>query len=950
MAEEIRKVLNLSLGESPKNVRELKSDIFELKTAIGDMVIAGKTGTTEYDQAVRLLGEDMRTLQQVNNSTKKEVDSLDGSYDALVQTMRQLKTEWRATNDVARRGELGKQITQINNQLKAMDYSLGNFQRNVGNYGNAIESLGQTVNGVQRAGMDFLGGISALGATMNLTTSQSEDLNNSLGVMRTSFGLLSGVKGVAGFVKALGSQIAASKEAKRKAAEQTAALNAQKTATNQLTTSTTLATVATNLFKKALMAIGIGLVVVAISELVAHIQDVVKWFTKLGEKLGLINPQTQELKRSNEALNATIEANNASLDKNVELMRAQGATAAEVRAEQIKNLKINIDEAKSINAKVKARMDELELLGKTGREYRKLKEQYEKNQETLNDLEFKLKVYEAEAETERRQARQKAAEAARNAAKKEAEDRLREEEAAAKALADAQKKAQETVTAVMDKGLTERERLYKEHTETLNELKEASAHLDAETYAKAVEAENAYYVKTVSEAVRTEYSEAYEKASKDFENRLKSSSVMSSMTQTLRESFDAGEFYKDKNRLNASLERMRIYYSSLASEALKIIGKYKDELGPKALEAFTGLASADPSQGTFMLEGIRDYYSQYLADTEAFLKEYGEPFTTAIALMGEKYEAFADAHTQGLIKVFNRELEAISNLADSGSIYAATDAVDRLWKEYGKIFRYIGGNELETSMQQFLLRFESEMSSSLTDIAGASGNAVAGAIRKTYEVALNDLLAQEGQWREALRNGIVEEETAAAAIERIQADARRLTLERDSRMYEARVAMLRKYVSASTNLFDNVASAWEAVIQARVKSGKMSDEQAKQSFENMKKLQIATAVINTAGAVAQALSDPSVPNFYLRAINAASALATGVAQVAKISATSYGSSGGNTTATPQLVDRTPVVPTVSLNASEAGEAAAQNMRVYVVESDITEAQNRTRARVSESTF
>ena len=131
MAEEIRKVLNLSLGESPKNVRELKADIGELKTAIGDMVIAGKTGTTEYDQAVKLLGQDLQTLLQVNNATKKEVDALDGSYNALVQRMRELKVEWRATNSEARRNELGKQISDINNQLKAFDYSIGNFGRNV---------------------------------------------------------------------------------------------------------------------------------------------------------------------------------------------------------------------------------------------------------------------------------------------------------------------------------------------------------------------------------------------------------------------------------------------------------------------------------------------------------------------------------------------------------------------------------------------------------------------------------------------------------------------------------------------------------------------------------------------------------------------------------------------------------------------------------------------------
>ena len=360
MAEEIRKVLNLSLGESPQNVRELKADISELKTAIGDMVIAGKTGTTEYDQAVKLLGQDMQTLLQVNNATKKEVDALDGSYNSLVQKMRELKVEWRATNSEARRNELGKQISEINDQLKAFDYSIGNFGRNVGNYGNAWESLRGTVDEVEQSSNDFLSGIASMGAAMGLTASQSESLNNSLNGVRNVVGVLSGAKGILGLVKAFRSQIAASKEAKAKAAEETAALKAQKTVSDQVTTSTTLAATAANLFKKALMAIGIGVVVVAIGELAAHIQDVIKWFTRLGEKLGIINPQIQALKNSNEQLTASIDAQNKALDREVELMEAKGATQAEVMQKQKTVIATELAEAKAVQAKVQARIDELE--------------------------------------------------------------------------------------------------------------------------------------------------------------------------------------------------------------------------------------------------------------------------------------------------------------------------------------------------------------------------------------------------------------------------------------------------------------------------------------------------------------------------------------------------------------------------------------------------------------
>ena len=48
--------------------------------------------------------------------------------------MSELKKAFKETNDEAEREALAKQIVKINGQLKNMDASIGNFQRNVGNY------------------------------------------------------------------------------------------------------------------------------------------------------------------------------------------------------------------------------------------------------------------------------------------------------------------------------------------------------------------------------------------------------------------------------------------------------------------------------------------------------------------------------------------------------------------------------------------------------------------------------------------------------------------------------------------------------------------------------------------------------------------------------------------------------------------------------------------------
>lgn len=951
MAEEIRKVLNLSLGESPQNVRELKADISELKTAIGDMVIAGKTGTTEYDQAVKLLGQDMQTLLRVNNATKKEVDALDGSYNALVQKMRELKVEWRATNSEARRNELGKQISEINDQLKAFDYSIGNFGRNVGNYGNAWESLQGTVEGVEQSSNDFLSGIASLGAAMGLTASQSDSLNNSLNSVRNVVGVLSGAKGILGLVKAFRSQIAASKEAKAKAAEETAALKAQKQVTDQVTTSTTLAATATKIFKKALMAIGIGLVVVAIGELVAHIQDVIKWFTRLGEKLGIINPQTQALKNSNEQLTASIEAMNKSLDREVELMEAKGATQEEVMQKQKTVIAAELAEAKAVQAKVKARIDELETLGKRKNELKKLKEQYEKNQETIEDLEHKQAVLEAKIDTESRQAQEKAAKERAEAAKKAAEEKLRAEEKANADLAAARKKAEETVNAVIDKTLTERELLEKQHQETLNNLKAASAHISAQRYKEAVEAENKVYTQELAQILSDDYSKAYEEATKRFNDKIEANRLNMAITDGLSSYFNMGNYRVEAMEAENALKALDNYYAEISTEALKLLNGVKKDLSPAAKEAFNVLASFDP-KGTGFLVEIRNYYQEYLSDTEAFLKKYGEPFSTAIASLGENFKGYAEQLSEGYIRSFEAEMAQVEAFVEGGAGEAALAKLDEIWLKYGDAFRGIS-DKAAFSFRMNLVRYKNDIQGQLVDTFGVSGNEAGERIRSSYENLFSDLEAQITHWnkiKDAAEEGTEKQKIAINTIAILEEEKRKLTLKRDSEVFTARTKMYQQYSASVSNLLGNVTQAWQNTIRAKVDADKMSEEQAEKSFERMKAFQYAQAGISTAAAIVQALSDPDVPSYYLRAINAAAALATGIAQVAQIKATHYGATGTASTATPKLIDRTPVVNTVSLNASEAGNSIQQNMRVYVVESDITEAQRATKARVTESTF
>lgn len=127
---EKKATFTVGTGNSLKSVKDLKNEIKSLQ----DTILNLDKGTTEYNDAVARLQENQRALNEVMSLTRRDAVALEGSYDALTYRMAELKKEWKATNDEARRNELGQQIDEINTQLKELDASTGNYQRNVGNY------------------------------------------------------------------------------------------------------------------------------------------------------------------------------------------------------------------------------------------------------------------------------------------------------------------------------------------------------------------------------------------------------------------------------------------------------------------------------------------------------------------------------------------------------------------------------------------------------------------------------------------------------------------------------------------------------------------------------------------------------------------------------------------------------------------------------------------------
>ena len=171
------------------------------------------------------------------------------------------------------------------------------------------------------------------------------------------------------------------------------------------------------------------------------------------------------------------------------------------------------------------------------------------------------------------------------------------------------------------------------------------------------------------------------------------------------------------------------------------------------------------------------------------------------------------------------------------------------------------------------------------------------------------------------------------------------------------------------DLMGTISGIWQDSIKERVKNGKITEEQGKKEFEQSKKLQIATAIVNGLAGVAMAVSNAmSIKNPILAGImagiNSAMVITTTAAQIAKIKSTTFDSGGSSmggevsvqAAPTPAAMEYVPNYSTNitgesdTVNLANAVNDGQKDTRVYLVESDIQEMGKRVQIRESESTF
>ena len=244
--------------------------------------------------------------------------------------------------------------------------------------------------------------------------------------------------------------------------------------------------------------------------------------------------------------------------------------------------------------------------------------------------------------------------------------------------------------------------------------------------------------------------------------------------------------------------------------------------------------------------------------------------------------------------------------------------------------------------------------------------------QKLFEIDQERLTQRKATLEELLEiDGLEEEKKQEYADELARVNADIVQNSKDSKQAEKDHAaeIIDTYsnlASSLGSLMGDIASIWQDNIKQRYENGEITKEQAEEEFENSKKMQIATAIVNGLAGVATAVSTAMqlgpIAGPIVGAINSALVMTTTMAQIAKINQTKFDSGSSsvsnNSTSTPTNA-ATAYTPTYSTNVTGQSETVdlanavkegQSDMRVYVVESDIAQSAKRVEVREEESTF
>ena len=219
---------------------------------------------------------------------------------------------------------------------------------------------------------------------------------------------------------------------------------------------------------------------------------------------------------------------------------------------------------------------------------------------------------------------------------------------------------------------------------------------------------------------------------------------------------------------------------------------------------------------------------------------------------------------------------------------------------------------------------------------------------------------------EEYKTELIEEHAALRdEIERNQTETKIRLWELEQKKRDENFKHAESVAGSTASVIGSIASAWESSVQAQLDAGKISEEEANKHFEMIKGVQIAEATVQMLAAGLAAFNGivASTGGWGLAAAIAqmVAVIATGTAQIIQIANTKVGDgvSASNAPTVSSAASVTPEDYSPQYSATVTGQNEIDNLanavnsnpvRAYVVESDISNSQQKRKRREEEATF
>lgn len=900
MADTIEKIIKIESAGSQQTVKGLKKEIDSLRDALLNV----EKGGDEYKKILEQLIGDQKRLADVMSAGKNEVSAATGSYNALKNEMSALKKVWAEVTDETSRNEIGQRINEINNELKQFDASIGNFQRNVGNYAGSFKNARQELAALKtemdntEVGSERYNAAFSRAAEITHTLQERQEmLKYSAADLGTQLSNVAGIaSGLMGGFNALQGVLA---------------LTGSKSEELQET----------------MMKLQAGIAIVqglqGLEGMTKKAQGLVEGLTamifKTNETTTAVGAETTAVAANTAAQEANTVATGAATVATNAFKKALVATGIGAIIVLIGSLIAHWEDFKDMVGLSNEKLEQFQgimdkvktVLGGVANVIMNAFVASVKNAitaiTTLGEVTKNVLTFQFG----------KAADAAKEGWAKIAENTKK----GLSIVQNYQEGAAKTSARLQEKRTAE---ALKKSAEELNETikdNEAKYGSDWKYTQDGKKLYDQYYAAKLK---------AYKKDSKEFRDAQRE------MWAYQREYTERQQKQADKAS-KTQVKQAKETTDQLLKEAEKIAKRAEDS------------AKSEEQLLKEKYEEEKALLEKYHKDTTALEEEYQRNLKKIRDKAAADEKAKADKAAADAEKALNERTRKALKMSDR-RLQTSDDANSQA----------VQSIQLEYSLK------EAKSSGSL------SFNDLIEETNRIYEANKQHLMEQAAEYKALMENADIDEEARINAkrdYENTIMEMNNLTtqntidnLNLQKEAVEQQIKMYSDLANSIGDIFGSIADILEDDIKNKVKNGELTEEEGEKQFKAVKAFQIAQATIQTiSGAIAAFMSCQSLPwpaNAIVGAVQAAAVTAAGVAQIAKIRNTQLGgNSSVSSSVSAGAVQPEPETYQPQYTANATGESeitrladSIHNQRVYVVESDITEAQNRSKVRVTESTW